>query len=115
MAASGQTGQVSWGGILGASTFGLLAVASLLPAGLSVMIFDAPGSTSNPLTVALFAVVAGAPLVFLASALLLTLGTITKRRALTWIALLAPVALLLYLGAVVVLLDRVCGGNFVCR
>ena len=41
----------------------LLGMASVMPAALSVMVFDAPGSTSNPATIALFIAVASCPFV----------------------------------------------------
>lgn len=46
---------------------GLVGLAGLFPAAFSVMMFDAPGSSSNPATITLFLSVATFPIVCLAS------------------------------------------------
>ena len=79
------------------------------------MMFDAPGSEDNPLTVALVAGLLASPIVLLASAALLATASARRGRRLTFLAFWLPGLLLAYLAAVTIALDRLCNGNFVCR
>ena len=91
-----------------------LAALSLMPAGLSVMAFDAPGSEQNPLTVALVAGLASSPVVFLASSIALLLGYFLRQRLSSILGLWPPFLLVVYVAVVLYFLQTQCAGSFVC-
>jgi hypothetical protein len=101
--------RLSWG--LLTALWVLAALAGVLPAMMSPMMFDAPGSSTNPLTIVFALLVATFPLVCIAGAVLPWI--LRRWRFAKWLFVLP----LLHLGIAAVFmlaLDRFCGGQFAC-
>lgn len=102
--------------VLGAYTvlcFMLFAFA-LFVAPMSVTMFDAPGSTTSPLTLALAFGILIAPALLIASPLAGWAAFAARRyRASRW-AMVVLLLWLAYMGTVILLLSTLCGGRFAC-
>ena len=104
-----------WSTVYGAVLYGLLGVFFLLPAVMSPMLFDAPGSADNALTVALLAGLVALPVTFLLGAGLLIVASLRRGRRLAIVAFALPVVALAVIVVAGLLLDRLCGGRLACR
>ena len=92
--------------------WGLIGVISLAPAGLSVMIFDAPGSENQPGTVWLFRAVASFPLVcFFVSGLSFVLNRYDFRKLAIALLFLPFINIGIAIAALIAI-DRIQGGKF---
>jgi hypothetical protein len=77
---------------IGSLAWAVLGIAGLVPAGFSVMLFDAPGSTSNPSNVGLFLLIASFP-VFCLAAIVAGITDLCRKkyqRATLWMCLPFP-------------------------
>ncbi len=103
-----------------------LALISLLPVLMSVMIFDAPGSTTAPLTIALGLSIVSFPLLAVAGAAGAALVGFAAKRAETdeayrrernkaLLLALLPLASVAAVAICVGLIQLFCGGSLVCR
>jgi hypothetical protein len=100
---------------IGAIVYGLLGIASFGLAALSFMMFDAPGSEKNKLTIALVFGFLALPCVLLLSALVLAVGFVLRARTPIIIGWWLPAIPVAYVIVVAALLEWVCGGDFSCR
>lgn len=97
-----------------ATLFALAVPMALMAALMSVMAFDAPGSTENHLLWALVFGVWAAPLALVLSVVLAIVAAIKGRwRWLAW-AVAPVVALTVYLAVSLLLLNQLCAGSFAC-
>jgi hypothetical protein len=99
-------------GIILSVLCGIAGVVSLLPAVMSVMLFDAPGSTESGLTWAIFWCLAALPFCWFAGAGVPWLFR-SKRFGIWFFAI--PFLDLAVLGGLFVAIDRFCGGMLSCK
>lgn len=90
----------------------LAALLSAAPAMMSFMLFDAPGSTSSPLTVALFFSALALPLFCLLGAGVPWIFHAKSRGA--WLFLI-PLIDIGPMVTILVLMDRLCSGSLTCK
>ncbi len=90
----------------------VLAAPSAFLALFAPMMFDAPGSTQSPLTVALFAGVLALPVLWLLGA---ALPWIFRHAAWAAWLFLIPLLDVVALGTIAILIERLCAGNFTCK
>ena len=99
-------------GIVLSVLWGIAGLVSLLPAVMSVMLFDAPGSTESKFTWAIFWCLVALPFCWFLGAGLPWLFR-TKGFALCLFVL--PFLDLALIGALFVAIDRYCGGMLSCK
>jgi hypothetical protein len=85
-----------------------IGLASIVPATMTAFLFDAPGSTSSPLTVGLALTAALLPVCFVAGALLQ--WVVGVRHAFYIVPLVDFAAIVI----IVVAMEGFCGGNLAC-
>jgi hypothetical protein len=90
----------------------IAGLVSLLPAVMSVMLFDAPGSTESQLTWAVFWCLAALPFCWFVGAGLPWL--FRSKRFGIWLFAI-PLLDLATIAGLFVAIDRVCGGSLSCR
>ena len=91
---------------------GLLGILGIVPSLFSVMMFDAPGSTENPATIALFLSVASFPFVC-CGAIVSTWSLYgAGRKAWSCIVIWTPVLNLIVAGIAIYCLNTFFGGKF---
>lgn len=90
----------------------LTGVAAGVPAMMTPMMFDAPGSERNPVAIGLAISVAAFPLVCLLSAVL---PWLFRKRPFAAMLFLLPVANLAVIAAAAFALDYLCSGQFSCQ
>src|ERR1019366_3242248 len=90
----------------------LAGLAAVVPAMMTPMMFDAPGSERNPVAIGLAISVAIFPLVCLLSAVL---PWIFRKWPFAAMFFLLPVANLAVIAAIVFTLDYFCSGQFSCQ
>jgi hypothetical protein len=88
------------------------AFVSAAPAVMSFMLFDAPGSDSSPLTVALFFCALTLPLFCLAGAGVPWMFRATRMGTYLFLIPFVDIAAIV---VVLVLMQTLCGGSFSCR
>lgn len=92
--------------------FGVLGAASAIPALFSVMLFDAPGSTENPATIALVAAIATCPIVCPAAVVGAWLFYRAGRNALAAIVIWSPILNVVVAAIAIYCLETFYGGKF---
>lgn len=86
----------------------LLGLASIIPATMTAFLFDAPGSISSPLTIALALTAGLLPVCFVAGALLQ--WVVRVRHAFYIVPLVDFAAIVI----IVIAMEGFCGGNLAC-
>ena len=92
--------------------WGIIGVIGLVPAGLSVMIFDAPGSEKQSGTIWLFRAIASFPFVCFFTAITTLILNSFDRFKLSIVVLLLPLINVAIGGAAVIMIDQWQGGRF---
>jgi hypothetical protein len=103
-------GHLRW--LILTALWALAGLAAVVPAMMTPMMFDAPGSERNPVAIGLAISVAVFPLICLSSAVL---PWLFRRRRFAAMFFLLPVANLALIAAIVFTLDYFCGGQFSCQ
>ena len=95
-----------------AIVWGIVGLLALVPAGLSVMVFDAPGSETQPGTVWLFRAMMSFPFVCFAVAIAAAIFNVFEKPRLAIGVLLQPLIDLAIGVAALIVIDRIQGGRF---